>query len=137
MDAQRRFETEWQNKLGYQGFLYCLCRKIHTSAGDDVKQSYKALQWIFVPPEGTKTRGLIPRGCQWLRLFARVYSDTLQLFEAHHPVALRRAANLHSYLEPPRPLATVCSHNTCIQQNTQISHFSIHTQQHLTLQHCY
>ena len=109
MDAQRRFETEWRNELGQQGFLHCLCRKIHTKrlARDDVEQSARAVQWVFVPPEGTKTRGLIPRGCQWLRLFARVYSDTLQLFEADHPVALRRAANLHSYLDPPRPLATV------------------------------
>lgn len=113
LDAQRHFEKEWRNRLGHQGFLHCLCKRTHGSTNlthNGAKASARAPNWASVSPRGTATRGLIPRGCHWVRLFARVYGDTLQLFEAGHPVASRRAANLHSYLNPPRPFATVFDH---------------------------
>ena len=117
MDAQRKFEMDWQNELGHQGFLRCLCRRTHVSTNlnqNGVRESARAPNWVLIPPRGTATRGLIPRGCHWLKLFARVYGDTLQLFEACHPVATRRAANQHSYLKPPRPIATVLLTHTRI-----------------------
>ena len=113
LDAQRHFEAEWRTRVGRQGFLHCLCRRTHAppdnSTQKGARQSSAAPNWVLVPAGGiqTEARGLVPRGGHWLRLFAREYDCTLQLFEASHPVATRRAANLHSYMDPPRPLFTV------------------------------